>query len=340
MKTKMDLPILLPFIRCAYASFSSTGSTVQLDGTQYFVPLAPVATIALEGVNIRFAGPGLVPMTIVREVVDISTTVDQFQQQDDVFSVVSWKVSKRCIIFSCILRHQDADDQSLRHSIANYHKTVSGVVCVVDALLFLAMFSCEYALLGLTFCSVVCIKSSSQLTGHRRRNASTYGNSSVFSALTSLADGPYFLNPYTGETSLAYRLFSDSQGAFTETSIESAAGTYSVLPANLPGQNLAVAVPSRLYYQKSPGKPLAGVRLGVKDTYDIAGLRTSDGNRAWYSFYPPANKTAVSVQRLINAGAVIISELPPAKVSRSLMQIRQDEDLTVCKWRDCDRGLG
>lgn len=155
---------------------------------------------------------------------------------------------------------------------------------------------------------VVYMKSSSQSTRHRRQSAPTYGNFVTITGSATLADGPYFLNPNTGETYLAYRLYSDSQGAFTETMIESAAGTYSVLPANIPGQNLAVAVPSRLYHQTSPEKPLAGVRLGVKDIYDIAGLRTSDGNRAWYLFYPPATRTAVAVQKLIDAGAVIVGE--------------------------------
>ena len=70
-------------------------------------------------------------------------------------------------------------------------------------------------------------------------------------------------------------------------------GNFSVLPANLPGQELAVGVPSRLYYTVTDDKPLAGVRIGIKDIYDVAGVKTGDGNRAWYNFYPPAAANSV-----------------------------------------------
>jgi len=93
--------------------------------------------------------------------------------------------------------------------------------------------------------------------------------------------GPYFLDASNGQVFQAWRLYSDYTGAFTETLIGNTDGTFSVLPANVPGQNLAVAVASRLYFTKTAAKPLAGVRLGVKDIYDVAGARTSNGNRAW-----------------------------------------------------------
>lgn len=99
------------------------------------------------------------------------------------------------------------------------------------------------------------------------------------------------------------------QGAFTESAIANGDGTYSVLPAGTVGQKQAIAVPSRLYYTKTAEKPLAGVRIGIKDIYDIKGLRTSNGNRAWYWFYPPANNTAPPVQNLINAGAIIVGKM-------------------------------
>lgn len=125
---------------------------------------------------------------------------------------------------------------------------------------------------------------------------------------SSIPSGPYFVTS-TGALHQAWKLYSDFQGAFLETVIANQDGSFSVLPANLEGQSLAVAVPSRLYYAKTAEKPLAGVRLGIKDIYDIAGLRTSNGNRAWYHFYPAANKTAVTVQRLIDAGAVIVGKM-------------------------------
>ncbi|EAT86337.2 hypothetical protein SNOG_06506 [Parastagonospora nodorum SN15] len=119
---------------------------------------------------------------------------------------------------------------------------------------------------------------------------------------------PYFINA-AGEVYEAWRLFSDVQGAFLESAISNGDGTFSVLPAGTVGQKQAIAVPSRLYYTKTAEKPLAGVRIGIKDIYDIKGLRTSNGNRAWYWFYPPANNTAPPVQNLIDAGAIIVGKM-------------------------------
>lgn len=84
---------------------------------------------------------------------------------------------------------------------------------------------------------------------------------------------------------------------------------FHVLPANIPGQSLAVAVPSRLYNLPSAEKPLAGVRLGIKDLYDLKGVRKSSGSRAWYKLYPPANESAVAVQNLIDAGAIVVGKM-------------------------------
>ncbi|PVH99545.1 amidase signature enzyme [Periconia macrospinosa] len=123
-----------------------------------------------------------------------------------------------------------------------------------------------------------------------------------------LAPGPYFLNAL-GQIHEAWRLYSDYTGAFTESCISTGDGTFSVLPAGIVGQKSAIAVPSRLYYQQTEEKPLAGVRIGIKDIYDIKGLRTSNGNRAWYWLYPPAENTATPVQRLIDAGAIIVGKM-------------------------------
>ncbi|APA08076.1 hypothetical protein SS1G_00271 [Sclerotinia sclerotiorum 1980 UF-70] len=122
--------------------------------------------------------------------------------------------------------------------------------------------------------------------------------------------GPYFLTPNSGELFKAYRLYSDVQDAFTEGTIENSDGTFSILSASIPGvQSSTIGVPSRLYYTKTAEKPLAGVRLGVKDIYDVAGIKTSNGNRAYYELYPPANVTGPAVQSLIDAGAIIVGKM-------------------------------
>jgi Asp-tRNA(Asn)/Glu-tRNA(Gln) amidotransferase A subunit family amidase len=46
----------------------------------------------------------------------------------------------------------------------------------------------------------------------------------------------------------------------------------------------------------------------VKDIYDIAGLKTGCGSRAYFALYPPRNTTAPAVQRLIDQGAVVVGK--------------------------------
>jgi hypothetical protein len=128
---------------------------------------------------------------------------------------------------------------------------------------------------------------------------------------SEIPPGPYLISP-TGDLYQPYRLYSDIEGAFTQPLISSITveGTYAALPATVPGiVSPGVAVPSRLYYAKTPDKPLAGVRTGIKDIYDIAGVRTSNGNRAFYDLYPPRNATALVVQRLVNAGAILVGKM-------------------------------
>ncbi|KAF2643617.1 glutamyl-tRNA amidotransferase [Massarina eburnea CBS 473.64] len=131
---------------------------------------------------------------------------------------------------------------------------------------------------------------------------------SIFTGTAVLPPGPYFLSAL-GQVYEAWRLYSDTNGAFTESVIANGDDSYSVLPAGTVGQHSALAVPSRLYYEKTEEKPLAGVRIGIKDIYDIKGLRTSNGNRAWYWLYPPAENTATPVQSLIDAGAIIVGKM-------------------------------
>ena len=67
-------------------------------------------------------------------------------------------------------------------------------------------------------------------------------------------------------------------------------------------------MPSRLYFTPTPQKPLAGTRWCIKDLFDIKGLRTGGGNRAFYNFFPPKNETGPSIQRLIDGGAIIVGK--------------------------------
>ena len=131
----------------------------------------------------------------------------------------------------------------------------------------------------------------------------------VYSSLapTTVPSGPYFLNVHTGDFHPVYRLYSDYAQAFVETVLQTPHGSFQPLSAHTAGAAaISIAVPSRLYYTRTATKPLAGVRVGVKDIYRLAGMRGSNGNRAYYSLYPPANETGTAVQRLIDAGAIIV----------------------------------
>ncbi|KAK4080535.1 hypothetical protein Trihar35433_1640 [Trichoderma harzianum] len=79
---------------------------------------------------------------------------------------------------------------------------------------------------------------------------------------------------------------------------------------------MSIGVPSRLYFTRTKEKPLAGVRIGVKDLFDLNGVKRSNGNRAWYHFYPEAEKTAPAIQNLIDAGAVIVGQQIPAQFAQ------------------------
>lgn len=64
--------------------------------------------------------------------------------------------------------------------------------------------------------------------------------------------------------------------------------------------------------------PLAGLTMGVKDLFHIAGHRTGFGNPDWLRTHPPATETAVSVQRLLDAGADMVGKTHTDELAYSL----------------------
>lgn len=130
----------------------------------------------------------------------------------------------------------------------------------------------------------------------------------------TIPSGPYFLEQATGSLYSVYRLYDDFAGSFTEALLQTPKGTFQALSAQtLTSATLTVGVPSRLYFTPTQDKPLAGIRIAVKDIYDLAGVKTSNGNRAWYSLYPAANVTGTAIQRLVDAGAIIIGHQKPSQ---------------------------
>jgi hypothetical protein len=79
--------------------------------------------------------------------------------------------------------------------------------------------------------------------------------------------------------------------------------SYHRIPTNL------IPVPSRLYFPPpSETKPLSGKRFVVKDIYDIRGLRTGAGSKAFQAFNDVAVRTAPVVAELVEKGAVIVGK--------------------------------
>lgn len=54
-------------------------------------------------------------------------------------------------------------------------------------------------------------------------------------------------------------------------------------------------------------KPLAGLRIAVKDNYRLRNIRMTMGNKAYYQLHDsPPTETAPCVEQLIQAGAVVV----------------------------------
>jgi hypothetical protein len=119
--------------------------------------------------------------------------------------------------------------------------------------------------------------------------------------------GPYLLN--RGRYWDVYRLYDDSINAFT-----TAFRPTTLQQEKLSGLTIqsthhttrSIAVPSRLRTKKSPTFPLSGMRITVKDMFQIEGFRTSLGSRAYLDLYSPAPHTAPAIQKLIERGAVVL----------------------------------
>lgn len=134
--------------------------------------------------------------------------------------------------------------------------------------------------------------------------------------------GLFFLEAATGNLYRVYRLYEDFAGAFMEAVIPTADGKFQALSAKIPGSaSLTVGVPPRLYFTKTEFQPLAG-RLGVKDVFGIAGMKGSNGNRAWYNLYTPADRTATTIQNLIDAGAQVVGLKKTSQFANSEMATR------------------
>ncbi|KAF2815318.1 amidase signature enzyme [Mytilinidion resinicola] len=123
-----------------------------------------------------------------------------------------------------------------------------------------------------------------------------------------VTSGPYVF--WNGQLCKAYRLYDDPNQAFiVGTKPQTSTGFENLRVSGDFYTSLSLAVPSRILPDRSAKRPLEGLRFAVKDIFEIEGLRTTVGCRAYYALSKTAPKTAPTVQKLIDAGAQLVGTL-------------------------------
>lgn len=125
--------------------------------------------------------------------------------------------------------------------------------------------------------------------------------------IEDLLPGPYLLK--CGRLWNVYRLYDDPINAFYvpfKPAIALGEDLVRLTVQSASHNTRSVAVPSRLHAMDSKRLPLSGMRIVVKDMFQIKGFRASLGSRAYRELYQPATSTALAIQKLIDSGAVVI----------------------------------
>ncbi|KAI9148391.1 Scytalone dehydratase-like protein Arp1 [Paramyrothecium foliicola] len=129
------------------------------------------------------------------------------------------------------------------------------------------------------------------------------------SSAGELRPGPYTATVSSGAINIlaTFRLYRDEyrnfiSGAYTSNDGEDSFTALEYMDSKW--WNPMIPVPSRIH-SWGDSRPLAGVRVAIKDLYDMKGLQTSAGSQAWIRITPIANETAPAIQRLVDLGAVL-----------------------------------
>ncbi|KAK1756627.1 amidase signature domain-containing protein [Echria macrotheca] len=123
--------------------------------------------------------------------------------------------------------------------------------------------------------------------------------------IPQIQSGPYVWD--RGQFHRVFRLFEDTQEAFFSAIIQEGEGASATFSEQRP--TCSIPVPSRLYFPpRSDQKPLSGLRFGVKDVFDMAGLRTSLGSRSYYRLCQAKLTTADAINHLTRLGAIVVGK--------------------------------
>ncbi|KAK8060099.1 amidase signature enzyme [Apiospora saccharicola] len=127
-----------------------------------------------------------------------------------------------------------------------------------------------------------------------------------------IPSGPYVLHAVTGHLYAVTRLFTDQSNSFVRGVVPNRLSEpFRWFDASDASTSYTMGVvPSKLYFSDATDdKPLSGLRFGVKDNIDTAGLQTGNGSKDYRDLYPPREATAPCIQRLLAAGAVMVGKL-------------------------------
>ena len=125
-----------------------------------------------------------------------------------------------------------------------------------------------------------------------------------------LPPGPYLI--YANAVFEACRLYDDEFDCFAVTLApppSHSAESYDYSPhctLSMNGRFKTVAVPSRLSAGQSDNKPLAGLRIAVKDNLKLASIGSTNGNWAFAESHLAEQETARYARLLVKAGARIV----------------------------------
>lgn len=145
----------------------------------------------------------------------------------------------------------------------------------------------------------------------------------VVESVNTVPDGPYLAQISEREAILGpvYRIFQDDHMAFMNGILPNGTdGAFRSATVNtLSDSTIGIPVPSRLYTKglATECRPFEGLRVGVKDIIDLKGVRTSNGNRAWFKLYEAKNASAPAMQKLHKMGALMIGKTKTAQFANS-----------------------